>query len=210
MADLAYRLDAGADAQRLLVLLHGYGATRHDIASIVPFVDPDGRYLVVSPAAPIPVAGGGASWYDFDDSWRADPESFRAIVDDLNGFLDTICQRFGLDRSDAVMGGFSQGAGVAAWLAFSSGLPTPAGVWCAGTIVDVDDQPLDMTSARGCEVLMLAGRNDPNVPLERSRSQAQRLSEAGAHVTMSEHDGGHGLSPAMLQDMSQWLAQPTA
>lgn len=46
--ELVHRLDIGSEAERLLVLLHGYGATEHDIASIVPTVDPAGRFVVVS------------------------------------------------------------------------------------------------------------------------------------------------------------------
>jgi len=206
MSDLSLRIDAGQNAERLLVLLHGYGATQHDLASIIPAIDPDGRLIVLSPLAPMATPGGGASWYDFDDAWRADPSSFYATLDMLDRLIETVCRQFVMDRSDAVIGGFSQGAGMAAWLAFATRSAVPAGFWCCGTIVDVDDQPLDLTSARDCHVLTLAGRSDPNVPLERSRAQGRRLELAGARLTVSEHPGGHGLGPAMLADMNRWLA----
>jgi len=206
MIDFSYRLEAGPNAKQLLVLLHGYGSTHHNIASIVPEVDPEGDFVTVSPLAPISVPGGGASWYDFDDTWTADPGSFHRTLEALASFVDTVCWRFGLEASDSVVGGFSQGAGMAAWLAFDSPLKTPAGLWCFGTVVDVDDRSLDLERARDRQVLMLAGRDDPNVPLERSRAQARRFDMAGAHTTFSEHDGGHGFSRPMLDDMRTWLA----
>ena len=209
MIDFSYRIDAGPNAQQLLLLLHGYGATQHNIASIVPEIDPDGRYVTVSPLAPIVAPGGGASWYDFDDTWRADPLSFHATLGALNTFIETMCARFGFNTSDSVVGGFSQGAGMAAWLAFGNRSATPAGFWCCGTVVDVDDRPLDLGSALGRQVLILAGRSDPNVPLERSLDLARRFDLAGAHTTVSEHDGGHGLGRDMLIDMNRWLAGMT-
>lgn len=204
--ELTFRLDGRGCCERLLVLLHGYGATQHDIATITPQIDPDGRFFVLCPRGPIEVPGGGASWYDFDDAWQADPESFAESLDALDRLVETACGRLSLERGSVVVGGFSQGAGTAAWLAYSTPEASrPAGFWCCGTIVDVGGTPLDLSAASGSRALILAGRDDPNVPLERNRSQAERLQAAGAEVTMSEHDGGHGLSPAMLTDMARWL-----
>ncbi|MGE0000317.1 MAG: alpha/beta hydrolase [Ilumatobacteraceae bacterium] len=206
MVELAFRLDGRVDAGRLLVMLHGYGATQHDLATIAPTIDPDHRFLVLSPRGPIPVAGGGASWYDFDASWRPDPASFAGTLSALDALVDDICGRFGIDRHRSVVGGFSQGAGMAAWLAYATPEHSrPAGLWCCGTVVEVDDRPLDLATADGTDVLVLAGRHDPNVPLPRNLDQAARLRAAGADVTLSEHDGGHGLSTPMLADMRSWL-----
>lgn len=207
MSDLSFRLDGRGQPERLLVLLHGYGATQHDIAPIAARVDPDGRFFALSPRGRIEVAGGGASWYDFDDAWRPDPDSFASALDGLDALIASACARLGLARRDVVVGGFSQGAGLAAWLAYATpGSSRPAGLWCCGTIVEVDGRALDLAAAKSTRALVLAGRHDPNVPLERSRDQARNLARAGAEVVMSEHDGGHGLSAAMLADMADWLA----
>jgi len=128
------------------------------------------------------------------------------VAASVNSFVETMCARYDIDISDRVVGGFSQGAGIAAWLAFGGRSTAPSGFWCCDTVVDVDGESLDVTDARGRDVLILAGRDDPNVPLERNRAQARRFCEAGAHTTVSEHEGDHGLSPAMLNDMNQWLA----
>ena len=42
--------DAGA---RCLVLLHGYGEPSADLTDRLPLIDPDGRYVVVVPTAPL-------------------------------------------------------------------------------------------------------------------------------------------------------------
>ncbi|MBV1894388.1 MAG: alpha/beta hydrolase [Ilumatobacteraceae bacterium] len=206
MTEFDYRLDVNRRADHLLVLLHGYGATQHDIAPVAQHVDPIGRFSALSPRGPIEVAGGGASWYDFDASWTADPASFAAVLEALDAFVGSVASRLSIERKNVVVGGFSQGAGLAAWLAYDTPQESrPAGLWCCGTIIDVDNQALDLTAAQGSRALILAGRSDPNVPLERSRAQASRLEEASVDVTMSEHDGGHGLSAPMLADMTNWL-----
>ncbi len=207
MNDLSFRIDGRGRGERLLVLLHGYGATQHDIGPVAARADPDGRFYTLSPRGPIDVPGGGASWYDFDDAWRPDPESFASALDSLDGLIGSACSRLGIERRSVVVGGFSQGAGLAAWLAYATPETSrPAGFWCCGTIVDVADRALDLATAKGTKALVLAGRDDPNVPLKRSRNQAADLERAGAEVVMSEHDGGHGLSAAMLDDMTDWLA----
>ncbi|MEZ5244940.1 MAG: hypothetical protein R2707_07580 [Acidimicrobiales bacterium] len=205
--EFTFRLDGRGDCERLLVLLHGFGATQHDIASISSRVDPDGRFFVLCPRGPIDTPGGGASWYDFDDTWRPDPASFATALSGLDRLVESVCSRLHIERSHVVVGGFSQGAGLAAWLAYATpDSSRPAGFWCCGTIVDVDGTPLDLSTAKGTKALVLAGRQDHNVPLERSRTQARNLEHAGAEVNMGEHDGGHGLSNAMLDDMRHWLA----
>lgn len=190
---------------RLHVVLHGYGAEPGDIAAIAPVVDPDDRFVTIAPRGPI-AAGAGASWYDFDNAWLAHPASFSEGLSYLDATVDQACTAAGVARADIVVGGFSQGAGMAAWLAFGTASPPPAGFWCCGTIVDVDGEALDLAPAAHARALVLAGRSDRNVPLTRSRDQAQRLRAAGADVTYSEHDGGHALSVSMLDDMRTWLA----
>lgn len=202
-----YRIEGVGRPRRLLVVLHGYGATQHDLAALKPHVDPDGNYLFVSPHGPIKTANGGASWYNFDEAaWQAYPDSFHQTLQSLDFFVNDLCETTGLKRKEAVFGGFSQGAGLAAWLSFATNSPAPTGFWCNGTIVDVGGVSLDLTSARNSKSLILASRQDQHVPLERSRSQAARLRKAGSDVTVSEHDGTHGFSRAMLDDMRRWLA----
>ena len=49
---------------RLLVLLHGYGADENDLAPLVQHIDPDGRFTSVCFRAPIDLNPFGAAWYE--------------------------------------------------------------------------------------------------------------------------------------------------
>ncbi len=205
---LSYQLNAGPKGKRLLVLLHGYGGDQYGISSLGPSIDPEGHYVIVSPRAPINRPGGGASWYDFDEiTWCANAPSFNKTLGILDQFIDMICRQYDLNRGDCILGGFSQGAGMAAWAAFADQDKQAAALWCCGTVVKVDGRPLELTNARGSSALFLAGMSDENIPIERTRATAARFKEAGVNVTLSEHEGGHGISPSMVRDLKTWLKQ---
>ena len=55
----------GSSAQRLLLLVHGYGADEQDLGGLLPYLDPDGVFAAVMPRAPIAAPGTpGYMWYD--------------------------------------------------------------------------------------------------------------------------------------------------
>ena len=55
----------GSSAQRLLLLVHGYGADEQDLGGLLPYLDPDGLFAAVMPRAPMPAPGTpGYMWYD--------------------------------------------------------------------------------------------------------------------------------------------------
>src|SRR6185503_210471 len=50
-------------AERVLLLVHGYGADERDLGGVLPYLDPEGRFLAVLPRGPVaaPPEMGGAS-----------------------------------------------------------------------------------------------------------------------------------------------------
>src|SRR5262249_42460767 len=129
--DLVTNVVTGTNADRVLLLLHGYGADERDLGGLLGYLDPDGRFAAVLPRGPV-AAPPGFSWFgpapgapDPDEIADAFAEAL-AAVDDL---LDAACAEHGFERAEAVVGGFSQGAGLALALALGpSEKPRPAGV----------------------------------------------------------------------------------
>src|SRR3954452_14256773 len=98
-------------AQRLLVLLHGYGADEVDLGGLLPYLDPDGVFTAVMPRAPLSAPGTpGYMWYDLmsDDPDEAGKQ-FDAALGELDQLVNEQCEQLGFDRSAAVFAGFSQG-----------------------------------------------------------------------------------------------------
>jgi thioredoxin 1 len=206
--DLVTNVVTGSNADRLLLLLHGYGADERDLGGLLGYLDPDGRFAVVLPRGPI-AAPPGFSWFDLG---AEDPNEAAvgfaealAAVDDL---LDAACAEHGFDRGQAVVGGFSQGAGLA--LALGLG-PTdrtrPAGVLAMSPFVPPGLLQIDLDAARDVAVLLQHGTADPMIPTKGSRGLAEALVDAGLPVVYGEYPMGHEVSLESVQQGQRWLAQ---
>src|SRR6478752_8740644 len=100
-------------AERLLLLVHGYGADERDLGALVPYLDPDGKLAVVLPRAPLEAPGTpGFMWYEFGRPESGLNEGPDALAE-LDTLVDEQCKELGFDRSEAIFGGFSQGGGLA-------------------------------------------------------------------------------------------------
>src|SRR5262249_56161125 len=76
----------GSAADRVLLLMHGYGADERDLGGLLPYLDPDGHFVTVLPRGPL-AAPPGFAWFDIaaaegDDAQRAFTEAVD-LVDDL-------------------------------------------------------------------------------------------------------------------------------
>jgi len=197
----------GARAERVLLLVHGLGADEHDLAPLVPYLDPDGRFLTVIPRGPYPMPPGYA-WFGFD-AGGADPTTFMSSVDLIDDLLDDACEQMGTPRSQSVLAGFSQGA----MLALAAGLRAdgrrrPAGVLAmsgalpavAGLDIAWDESPMP-------QVLVQHGTHDPLIPVDRGRKAARDLAAHELDVEFREYPMGHEVSLASIEDARDWIQQ---
>ncbi len=193
--------------QRVLLLLHGYGADERDLAALAPYLDPEGRLLIVCPQGPEAVPGAGFSWYDMA---AADPSAagVATVVDALDDLLDATCVEHGLDRADAIVAGFSQGGSLAYALGYRiSAKPRPAGVVALSSFL-LEDVP-GIAYAWGEDPLPPAfiahGNQDPMLPAERGRRAAEILKERGAPVVYREYPMAHQVALEEIEDVRTWM-----
>src|ERR1043166_6316601 len=102
--DLVPNVIRGENAERLLLLVHGMGADEHDLEGLLPYLDPDGRFVAVLPRAPLDMPPGYA-WWEPGGHGR-----FVESLDLLDDLLEAACDEHELHRFEAVLAGFSQGA----------------------------------------------------------------------------------------------------
>jgi len=198
----------GANATRLLLLMHGYGADEQDLGGILPYLDPDGQFATVLPRAPIAAPGTpGFMWFPFDGSAEAD---FGAALEELDALVDEQCAALGFDRAEAIFGGFSQGGALALALGVLAAEPArvaPAGV-LAMSPVAIDGDLAD--SAPDTAVLIQHGRNDPMIPVQRARDLARALQGAGVPVVYKEYPMEHQVALDSIRDARAWCDQVVA
>jgi thioredoxin 1 len=196
----------GSVAERVLLLMHGYGADERDLGGLLPYLDPEGKFVTVLPRGPH-AAPPGFSWFDV---MGADPdaarEGFAAALSAVDDLLDEVCAEHDMPRNEAVVAGFSQGAG----LAFALGLgrserPHPAGVLAMSPFVRLELVDVDWDAAREVAVLLQHGTDDPMVPVNNSRELAKLLVEHGVPLVFAEYPMGHEVALESVQQARGWL-----
>lgn len=191
---------------RLLVLLHGYGEPIEQLSSRVDLLDPAGRFKVVLPHAPFE-RGGRAIWHRALTA-RAEAEAqyvlSLAAVDHHLGELE---ERLGLPAADAVVGGFSQGGGLALGLVLSADVhhvPAAAFGVCSFPPV-VQGFRVDPAACAGRAYFLSSARRDHFAGIEMSRAGAALLRDVGLDLTYVEADGGHEMTDEAAQQIGAWL-----
>jgi thioredoxin 1 len=198
----------GSSAQRLLLLVHGYGADEQDLGGLLPYLDPDGTFAAVMPRAPLSAPGApGYMWYDMAGVSADVTDQFVTALDALDTIVDEQCEALGFDRADAIFGGFSQGAGLALALGLYAAPDSRTRVRPAGVLAM---SPAAMTgpideSARGVPVLVQHGTYDPLIPVQRSRDLARDLREFGIATVYREYAMEHQVAIEGLRDAKTWL-----
>ena len=212
--DLVVSTITGSAAERLLLLVHGYGADERDLGSLLPYLDPSGMFTAVLPRGPLPVPGTpGFSWYDFGS---ADPQvladgyaAARAALDEL---LDEQCAALGYDRATSVVGGFSQGGGLALALGLGrTAKPRPVAVVALSPAVPAFEAiDLDPNAVGTVPVLIQHGTHDPLVPVKRARGLARDLQRRRVPVVFREYDMQHNVTLDSMRDAAAWITQVLA
>ena len=190
-----------ARAMGAIILLHGRGASAHDILSLGASIAPEGVALLAPEAA-------GHTWY---------PNSFLASRAQNEPYLSSALARVanvvqavidaGFEPGRIALCGFSQGACLATefvgrnprryagLLAFTGGLVGPL------------NEPLDLTGdLQGTPVLLSSGDPDPHVPWARVQQSAELLTSIGATVSTRRYAGRpHTVLQQEIYDSQQFL-----
>jgi thioredoxin 1 len=198
----------GSNSERLLLLAHGFGADERDLGGLLPYLDPDGRFVTVLPRGPV-AAQPGFAWYDFGLPAGELDAAFTSALDALDDLLDEAAAENDLPRSEAIVGGFSQGAGLTLAIALrASERPRPLGVFAmspALAVRSLDAIDPDWDAAAKIPVLVQHGTHDPLVPVARSRGLARELEEHGVPVVYTEYPMQHQVALESVQQARTWL-----
>jgi phospholipase/carboxylesterase len=196
----------------LLVLLHGIGADERDLLPLAPALAP--RSPCASVRAPFEAEPMGYAWFAVD--YRTTPrtldlaqaEESRAA---LCALLPELVARHGTDPARTFLFGFSQGAAMALSVALTRPDLVRGAVLHSGRVLPELGAPTAPPEALAhLEALVLHGTEDDVLPVERGREIRDLLApRLGDRLTYREHDAGHFVTPATLDDATRWLAART-
>ena len=209
--DLLYttHVPAGNGPFSTVFALHGWGASAHDLLGLAPLFP--GRTLTICPQGEVEMDVGpgmkGYGWFQLDPDKPPDEEAFRSTSGKLSSFVDEAAELLPVDPERTVVLGFSQG-GV---MGFDLTLRRPerfAGlVALSTTLPEVLAMDLPQLAAqRGFPVLLVHGRRDPMLPVERAHKARDILEALGVDLTYLEFDMAHEINPEALRGIREWLA----
>ena len=198
---------ADGDAEGLLVLHHGRGADEHDLLGLADVLDPQRRLHVVTPRAPLTLAGWpGYHWYVVPRVGYPDPDTFHSAYGQLAGFHDELWQRTGIGPERTVLGGFSMGSVMSYALGLAADRPAPAGILAfSGFVPTVDGWQPDLAGRPNLRAFIAHGRRDPIMDVAFARRARELLEAGGLDVSYHESDAGHHIDPEHLPAAVAWL-----
>lgn len=196
--------DAG---ERLLVLLHGWGANAEDVAGLINAINMvSSPICALLPNAPFahPMVPGGRAWYSFPANYdfrrEHDFESQADLQESrqrLLSWMRSLPEQTGIPLEKTIMGGFSQGGAMT--LDIGPQLPLAAMLVLSG----YSHAPiLECMTPR--PVLLIHGRQDPVVPLAKALDTKSQLEAQEIALTYREFDMGHEVSPNALKIASDF------
>jgi phospholipase/carboxylesterase len=193
---------AAGEAAGALVLLHGRGASEHDLFPLLDVLDPERRLDGYAPRGPLALPPGGAHWYELGGIGTPGA-GYPASAALLSAWLDAL----GVPAERIVLGGFSQGAVMSYALGLAAQRPRPAGILALSGFIP---------SSPGWElsfewplppVAIGHGVDDPMIEIGWGRGARDRLEEAGADVLYRESPMPHTLDPEFLDELRGWIAR---
>jgi phospholipase/carboxylesterase len=192
----AEQLRLGPDqAERRLVLLHGWGADADDLLDLGELlVGPQVSVVALRAPEPHPY-GSGRQWYGLQPiDWSQLPAARSALLERLEALGASVA------LEHTVLLGFSQGGAMA--LDAGSALPLAGIVACSG-------YPHEGWQPGGsvAPVLLSHGRQDPVVPYAASEEILLRLQQAGGSAELLPFSGGHGIDPSVLPGIRAFVRQ---
>jgi phospholipase/carboxylesterase len=207
MLSLAERTAAGDEPSGLLILHHGRGTDEHDLLALADVLDPQRRFHVVTPRAPLPYLDG-YRWYETPRVGHPDPATFRASFAELADLDDELWESTGLTPERTVLGGFSMGTVMSYALGLHGERPRPAGILAiSGFVPTVEGWQPDLPSRAGLPVLIAHGRNDPVIGVEFARRARDLLAGGGLEVDYHESEAAHHIDPRDLPRVVDWLGR---
>lgn len=192
---------APGEGDLTLLLLHGTGGSESDLIPLGRQLAPGAGLL--SPRGKVLEGGVLTRFFRRHGEGLLDVEDLRERTDEMAEFLEWTSVDYDYDPAGLVALGFSNGANVATTLLFRHP-DLLAGAALLRPMLPYQPDPLP--DLAGKSVLILAGENDPMVPLDQPRDLASLLAEAGASVEAEVSMGvGHNLSEADLNSLANWI-----
>jgi phospholipase/carboxylesterase len=204
-----------AKAYPLVIGLHGAGSSPGEFS---PFFEPAFRkagVLFCVPQGQYPVAVAaerpiGYVWFEREPgAARLVPRpASRALAEEyVTTVLEAVKKTRKVDGDRVYLMGFSQGA----FLAYSAGIRgggafrgvIPIGGW----LTPADFSAGEVAAARASEFLVCHSPQDRGIPMAECEASVEFLRKGGVPVSLFTYEGGHVISPPLVEKITEWISE---
>jgi len=198
-----------------IIWLHGLGATANDFPPIVPELGLDGSRAIKfvfpqAPNRPITINGGYAmpGWYDIKGMSLEEKQDIGGMRESqamLEGLIDAEVTR-GIEASNIIIAGFSQG-GAVAYYTITRSQTKLAGVIALSTYLPFAEQTEVEQSGINVTTPILAnhGTHDPVVPLTYGADSVDSLKKLSYQLEWKTYPMEHQVVMEQIQDIGRWI-----
>ena len=183
------------------MFLHGRGADEHDLIDIADRLPRAFSYASVR--APVPVDGGGYTWFENRGVARPIASSIGASVRALRTWLDD--PSLGCAATPCYLFGFSAGMMMAGALVLDDPARFAGAVLLSGALA-MDATPPPDACLAGLPVFYGRGSLDDVIPADLvTRTERYLRERSGASITAREYAHAHAISERELGDVARWF-----
>jgi phospholipase/carboxylesterase len=182
-------------AEKLLVMLHGWGANLYDLAPLANMLDLPG-YQCIFPNAPFPhpQVPEGRAWYSLETQDYLGLTESRKM---LFNWLNSLENETKIPLSNTFLAGFSQGGA----MTLDVGLELPLAGLCSLSGY-LHSQPQIKTNP---PVLIIHGTQDQVVPIQAAQNAKTQLTKLGLNIQYQEYNMGHEIIPDAINLLRQFI-----
>lgn len=200
-----------------VIILHGYGASKDDLAPLVEYIPGHENYNWIFPNGIIDVAIGpnmsGRAWFpidmiameeasrtgNFSARFKDIPEGFYEAKEKVSSFIKELKKKY----NKLIIGGFSQGSMMAIDLAFGGPSNFGSIILMSSTLVAPDNWkkyfPIEIP------VFQSHGIEDSVLPINGARELKTFLKEKNANIDYHEFTGGHEIPIQVIHALGAFL-----
>ncbi|OYX83223.1 MAG: phospholipase [Flavobacteriales bacterium 32-34-25] len=181
------------DKNPLLLLLHGYGSNEADLFSFASELPEE--YYVISARAPY-------------ENKFSDHEQAKLSRDLIAQFIEELIANYPIDKKQVTLLGFSQGAILSQAIALSHPDKVQKVIALSGYISEpIFEENYKNNDFSNLQIFAAHGTVDQVIPVEWARKTKSFLTNLGIESVYNEYPIGHGVSPQVFNDFSNWLKQ---
>jgi phospholipase/carboxylesterase len=187
------------ESKRTLLVLHGTGGNEDDLLPVGRMLDPESALL--SPRGKV-LENGAPRFFRRLREGVFDEEDLIRRAHELADFVAAAVKENGLDASQVVAVGYSNGANIASAMMLLRPEILRGAVLLRGQTPLVLETLPDLA---GKGVFLSSGKFDPIIDAENAAALAEMLKKAGADVTHKLLPSGHELTRVDIDDAREWL-----